>query len=138
VVSNVAPAAVEKFARLLLKGDAAKAEKLRVALDPLFRLVTVKAKSVRKLSNGQTVEVEDKFRNPMGIKVLMNALGMPSGAGRKPLGKMTAAGVQIVREIARTVWKNNPEILQPIATFYRVDIEERLSVDAWWKFMCYE
>jgi 4-hydroxy-tetrahydrodipicolinate synthase len=138
VISNVAPAAVEKLTRLLLRGDVGKAEKLRAALDPLFKLVTVKAKSMRKLPNGQTVEVEDKFRNPLGIKVLMNALGMPSGFGRKPLGKMTAAGVNVVRETAKAVWKSHPEILQPVATFYKVDIEERLNVDAWWKFMCYE
>jgi 4-hydroxy-tetrahydrodipicolinate synthase len=39
---------------------------------------------------------------------------------------MTKKGVEVVLEVGRTVWKNNPEILKPVADFFNVDVEARL------------
>ena len=39
---------------------------------------------------------------------------------------MTRNGIDVVLNAGRTVWKNNPEILKPIADFFEVDIETRL------------
>jgi 4-hydroxy-tetrahydrodipicolinate synthase len=137
VVSNVAPAAVEKMVRKILEGDIATATALREALNPLFGIVTVKAESERVLPDGSVVTLQDRFRNPLGIKSLMNALGMPAGPGRQPIGKLSREGLQIVRNAAQTVWRNNPEILLPIAEFYGVDIEARLADDSVWADLCY-
>ena len=137
VVSNVAPAAVAQMVRKLLAGDPASAEVVRDALSPLFGIVTVKAESERLLPDGSAVRVQDRFRNPLAIKTLMNALGMPSGPGRQPLGKMTAEGVSVVRRAAREVWDRNPEILAPVGKFYGVDIEGRLSEDSVWSSLTY-
>jgi len=52
---------------------------------------------------------------------------MPVGLCRQPLGKMTRKGIEVVLDAARTVWKNNPEILKPVADFFGVDIEARLN-----------
>jgi 4-hydroxy-tetrahydrodipicolinate synthase len=136
VVSNVAPKAVEQLARLVLAGETQKAQQLNAALAPLFGLVTVSVVNQRQLG-GRTLTVKDKFRNPLPIKTLMAGLGMPAGPTRPPLGKMTAAGVAVVRNTARKVWESNPEILAPVAAHYEVDIAARLADDAEWESLAY-
>lgn len=137
VVSNVAPAAVEQMVRKALSGDIEGARAVHEALSPLFGIVTVKAASERRLPDGSVVMVEDRFRNPLPIKTLMQALGMPSGSSRQPLGRMTAEGVSILRSAARTTWEKNPEILMPVAEFYGVDIEARIADDDVWTGLSY-
>jgi 4-hydroxy-tetrahydrodipicolinate synthase len=56
----------------------------------------------------------------------MNVLGMSSGPCRQPLGKMTRNGLEVILTNARKVYENNPEILQPIANYFNVDLKERL------------
>jgi 4-hydroxy-tetrahydrodipicolinate synthase len=63
----------------------------------------------------------------------MKGLGMPSGPCRPPLGKMTAKGVEVVRNALKQVFATDKTVLMPIQDFYRVNIEERLSNDRYWK-----
>ena len=137
VISNVAPAAVKQMVAKVLAGDLATASALRDALAPLFGIVTVKVESTRTLPNGKTAIVQDRFRNPLAIKTLMSALGMPAGPGRQPLGRMTADGVNVVRNAARTVWQGNPEILAPIGDFFGVNVEGRIAEDSVWAELSY-
>ncbi len=67
----------------------------------------------------------------------MLALGMPSGPARQPLGKMTQAAVEAVRNAARSVWQDNPEILAPIGEFCGVDVGARIADDAAWMNLSY-
>ena len=131
VVSNVVPAAVEQMTREALAGSP-RARELADALAPLFGIVTVKVKDERKLPGGKKVMVEDKFRNPLPVKTLMAGLGMPAGPCRQPLGRLSPAGVAVVRDAARAVWQKDPGLLKPIEEFYKVDIKERLKNDAYW------
>jgi 4-hydroxy-tetrahydrodipicolinate synthase len=133
VLSNVAPKALTRYVTLLLDGDRAAAEGLLKGLKPLFGLVTVKTQEDTPYG-----AVTCRARNPLAVKTLMNILGMPAGPCRQPMGKMTRKGVQVVLEVARTVQKTNPEILAPIAEFFGVDIESRLSDEANWKSLSYE
>ena len=64
---------------------------------------------------------------PVPIKTLMNILGMPSGPGRRPLGKMTRTGIQVALSAVRQVQVNDPSAFAPIAEFFGVDIEARLD-----------
>jgi len=137
VISNVAPAAVEKMTRAILGGDLEEANKLLEALSPLFGIVTVKAENERSLPDGQTVKVADKFRNPLAIKTVMNGLGMAAGPCRQPLGKMTAAGVVVARDAARETHQRDPSILQPIEEAYGVEIQQRLDDDDVWNALAY-
>ena len=137
VVSNVAPAAVSEMVGKLLAGDLERASALRDALAPLFSIVTVKVEGERTLPDGAAVTVQDRFRNPLAVKSLMGALGMPSGPARQPLGRMTQAGVDAVRSAARSVWRNNPEILAPIGGFYGSDVEARIADDSVWAGLSY-
>jgi len=57
----------------------------------------------------------------------MSILGMPAGRCRQPLGKMTRNGIDTVLNTARKIQRNNPEILEPVAEFFNVDIESRLN-----------
>jgi 4-hydroxy-tetrahydrodipicolinate synthase len=125
VASNIAPKAVQEMTTLLDQGNQAEAEKLAEALGPLFGIVTVKTQEETPFG-----AVGCRARNPLGTKTLMAVLGMPVRTCRQPLGKMTKKGVDVVLEAGRTVWKNNPEILKPIADFFGVDIEARLSDDS--------
>ncbi len=131
VIANIAPAAVQKMCQHLLHRESETAAAMHTKLAPLFRLVTVSAeREVSIPGNGaetKIYKVKDKFRNPVGIKTMMRILGMPSGPCREPLGKMTAQGVLLVLEGLREVQKNSPEIFQPIAEFFGVNIEDRLN-----------
>ncbi|MBW1694124.1 MAG: 4-hydroxy-tetrahydrodipicolinate synthase, partial [Deltaproteobacteria bacterium] len=83
-------------------------------------------------------EVMCRARNPLGIKTLMSILGMPSGGCRQPLGKMTQNGLETVLSAARKVQTDNPEIFQPIAEFFNVDIEDRLNNPSYREGLCYD
>ncbi|RKZ80593.1 MAG: hypothetical protein DRI24_16605 [Deltaproteobacteria bacterium] len=52
---------------------------------------------------------------------------MPVGGCRQPLGKMSLNGIRKVLAVAKKVQLNNPEILQPLADFFNIDIDERLN-----------
>jgi len=122
VVSNVAPAAVTDMTRALLEGRVDEGRRLAEALEPLFDIVTVKTQEESPYGPRTC-----RARNPLPVKALMRLLGMPSGPARRPLGRMTPAGLEVVVEAARKVWSETPEVLRPAAEFFGVDIEERLS-----------
>ena len=122
VVSNIAPKAVTDMVNFLKQGNLTEAMRLLSALEPLFKLVTVKTKEITPYG-----EVVFRARNPLGIKVLMAILGVTSGECRKPLGKMTKNAIDKVIKTARKVQADNPEIFKPAADFFGVDIEARLK-----------
>jgi 4-hydroxy-tetrahydrodipicolinate synthase len=122
VVSNIAPKAMKDLVCLLADKAVDQAQQLAEALKPLFGLVTIVTQE--KTPYG---EVVCRARNPLGIKTLMQLLGIPSGPCRAPLGKMSRAGLDVVVGIAKTVQSNNPEILAPLAEYFNVDIDARLN-----------
>lgn len=132
VMSNIVPGALVNMAKAATSGDIDTATKLRNGLNPLFGAVTVKVDNPRTLPNGETVMVNDRYRNPLAVKTLMAGLGMPSGLCRRPLGKMTMAGVDVVRNAVKQVWDQCPEALQPIEEFFKVDVAKRIADDAVW------
>jgi len=136
VVSNVAPAGVEAMVRAFAAGRTGEGQRLAAALEPLFGIVTVAVDDARTLG-GQDLTVRDKFRNPLPIKSLMQGLGMLSGGCRPPLGKMTPAGVDVVRSAARAVWRDDPDILRPIGAAFGVSIDQRLDDDELWASLAY-
>ena len=127
VISNVVPGALAEMTAALNRGDMARGKELAQALDPLFKIVTVKT-----VEEYEGFQVPCKFRNPAAIKTLMRGLGMPAGPCRPPLGRMTRTATAVVREAIRTVYENNREVLTPIADFYKVDLEERIYQDEHW------
>ncbi|CAB1075078.1 4-hydroxy-tetrahydrodipicolinate synthase (EC [Olavius algarvensis Delta 1 endosymbiont] len=133
VVSNVAPRALCEMVQFLNQGQFSEAEALMHKVEPLFGLVTVK--TTEKTPYGQ---VECRARNPLGLKTLMSILGMPSGNCRQPLGKMTPNGIEKVIEITRSVYENAPEVLQPLADYFNIDIAERLENPACRQGLFYE
>ena len=132
VASNVAPKAVTQMVQLLNGGNQSEAKTLMLKLGPLFNLVTVK--TTEKTPYGDVV---CRARNPLAYKTLMSILGMPSGMCRPPLGKMSQNGLNVVLDAVRTVQSNAPEILQPVADFFNVDIGERLENSSNWEGLCY-
>lgn len=133
VVSNVAPEAVSRMVKAVANGQIPEAKAIAAALKPLFGLVVIK--TTEKTPMGP---VMCRARNPLGIKTLMAVLGMPCGPCRRPLGKMTGQGLDVVLTAARTVWQKNPEILAPVAKFFGVDIDQRLNDPAIIKDLAYE
>jgi 4-hydroxy-tetrahydrodipicolinate synthase len=121
VVSNVAPSSVVDMVHYLLDGNEEAAGVIAQALQPLFNLVTVKTQEQTPYG-----PVSCKARNPLAFKTMMNVLGMPSGPCRQPLGKMTRAGLEVVLTNTRKVYEANPQILQPIADYFAVDLKDRL------------
>jgi len=133
VVSNVAPAAVQQMTEALLQSNVEEGRALYEALKPLFGIVTVKTQEPSPWG-----ERLCKARNPLPIKTLMRILGMPVGPLRQPLGRMTHQGLDVVLNAAREVWRNNPEILEPVGRAFEVDVEQRLSDPAVLKGLFYE
>lgn len=131
VISNIAPKAVERMCEAAFAGVIEEAQKFKDALDPLFEVVTVRKE--RREEFPEEFTVEDKFRNPLPIKTMMQGLGMRAGPCRPPLGKMTSSGVEKVRNALKEVWDKNPEVLKPIEAFYGVKILNRLRDDEVWK-----
>jgi 4-hydroxy-tetrahydrodipicolinate synthase len=128
VISNIAPGPIGEMVRAIRNGDMEKANRLRDLLDPLFKVVTVNT-----MESYEGFDVPAKFRNPSAIKTMMNGLGLPSGPCRPPLGKMTPKGVEVVRNALKEVHGKDMQVLWPIQEFYKVNIEERLSNDRYWK-----
>jgi len=133
VASNVAPKAVTRMVQLLNDGNASEAQSLAQDLEPLFSLVTVK--TTEQTPYG---EVSCRARNPLAYKALMSLLGMPSGGCRQPLGKMTPNGLQTVLDAVRKVQTAAPQILQPVAEFFNVDIAERLENEKYQEGLAYD
>jgi 4-hydroxy-tetrahydrodipicolinate synthase len=133
VISNIVPAALVNMVKMLKQNNRSEALKLKTALAPLFDLVTVK--TTEKTPYGDVVF---RARNPLPIKIIMAVLGMPSGGCRRPLGKMTPKGLEVILNTVREVQKRNPELLQPIGTYFGVDINERLNTPSSWKDLVYE
>jgi 4-hydroxy-tetrahydrodipicolinate synthase len=132
VASNVAPRTVQNLTQALLAHKVEEANRLYAALKPLFDLVTVKTQEQTPFGLATC-----KARNPLAFKTLMNVLGMPSGPCRQPLGKMTRAGLEIVLANARKVYETNPSILEPVADFFNVDLNERLYNEQYWWGLTY-
>jgi 4-hydroxy-tetrahydrodipicolinate synthase len=128
VISNVVPGAIAEMTRAILAGQRDKATQLQEALDPLFKIVGVKT-----VEEYEGFTVPCKFRNPLPIKTLMNGLGLPSGACRPPLGKMTPKGVEVVRGAIKAVYERRRDILMPIQDYYKVNIKERIENDKYWR-----
>lgn len=133
VASNVAPKAVSDMIRLFLEGKQQEAKQLNEALAPLFGLVTVTT-----MEDTPFGEVVCRARNPVAFKALMAILGMPAGGCRQPLGKLTQKGLAKVLAAARQIQADNPKILEPIARFFKVDIDARLNDPAALEGLCYE
>jgi 4-hydroxy-tetrahydrodipicolinate synthase len=133
VISNVAPAAVQRMTNLILEGKIEEAETLCNKLSPLFQIVTVKTTEETPFGNALI-----KARNPLPCKTLMNIMGMPAGPLRQPLGKMTRKGLETVLRVAREVYEKSPEILKPVEDFFGVNLSERLYDERFWKGLSYD
>jgi 4-hydroxy-tetrahydrodipicolinate synthase len=128
VMSNIVPGPIGEMVKAILNGDIERASRLKDVLDPLFKLVTVNT-----IESYEGFDVPAKFRNPSAIKTMMKGLGMPSGSCRPPLGKMTPKGVEVVRNGLKEVYEKDKEVFMPIQKFYKINIEEQLSNDRYWK-----
>jgi len=103
VISNIAPAAVQKMTSLILENRIDEAKAIYDKLKPLFQIVTVK--TVEETNFGEVIV---KARNPLPCKTLMNILGMPAGPLRPPMGKMTRKGLDVVLNAASEVYEKSP------------------------------
>lgn len=133
VASNIAPKAMTEMVIALNGGDQGRAEALKNAVAPIFGLVTVTTQE--ETPYGQ---VDCRARNPLAIKTLMALLGMPAGPCRRPLGKMSRKGLDVVLSVARQIQTNNPEIFQPLADFFNIDIAKRLDNPVYQQGLFYE
>jgi dihydrodipicolinate synthase/N-acetylneuraminate lyase len=132
VMSNLVPGAIVEMVAAHRRGDRARASGIGARLAPLFKLVGVKVRSSRQLPDGRTVEVEDRFRNPVPLKTMMVGLGLIGGGARPPLGRMTRAAVELCRDALRAVFREAPELLRPVEPAFEVDVAARLGDDAVW------
>jgi 4-hydroxy-tetrahydrodipicolinate synthase len=122
VVSNLVPGAITEMTYAILKGRVDRATQLRDALAPLFSIVTV---NVERSTPHGTQKL--KFRNPLAVKTALRILGVPVGACRKPLGRMTLEGVKLVQAALRKVHEKDPSLLEPLGDHFGIDLARRLD-----------
>lgn len=122
VMSNIVPGFMTRMVELINQGKAEEARKIQDALSPLLELVVVTTEEQSDLGT-----VSCRARNPLPLKTMMQILGMPSGPCRAPLGKMTRKGFEVVLAALKKVRAETPEILEPVATAFSVDIDQRLG-----------
>jgi 4-hydroxy-tetrahydrodipicolinate synthase len=122
VMANIAPKFLSQMVSLLNKGETKSAMKIQTALKPLLDLVVVTTQEDSKFG-----QVNCRARNPLPLKTMMQILGMPCGPCRKPLGRMTQKGFNVVLTAMKQVETDNPEIFEPISSFFNVDIQKRLD-----------
>jgi 4-hydroxy-tetrahydrodipicolinate synthase len=123
VMSNVIPGPLQRLTELLNEGE--DAAELATKLQPLLGIVGVSTSEETRYG-----PVLCKARNPLPVKTLMNILGMPAGPCRQPLGRLTRAGFEIVRQAAREAQRRDAATFAPVAEFFGVDIEARLADDS--------
>ncbi|MFZ5563396.1 MAG: 4-hydroxy-tetrahydrodipicolinate synthase [Thermodesulfobacteriota bacterium] len=121
VYSNIFPRALSRMVESIAKDDKEEGRRISLGLSPLLELVTVVSTEQTPLG-----KVTCKARNPLPVKTLMALLGMPSGACRKPLGRMTQKGLDILVAAAQKVFAETPEFFAPAAEFFKIDVEARL------------
>lgn len=131
VMTNLVPGAIVKMVAAQRTGETSKANEIGKQLAPLFKLVGCAAEREVQVG-GTTVKVADKFPNPVPVKTMMAGLGMPAGACRKPIGKMTKPAVLACRSALQEVHRNAPEFLKPVAQAFGVDVAKRLADDSVW------
>ncbi len=128
VISNILPGPVGEMVKTIRDGNMERANRLKDILDPLFKVVTVIT-----LESYEGFQVPCKFRNPLAIKTMMKGLGLPSGPTRPPLGKMTPKGMEVVRNALKETYGKDREVFRSLEEFYKINVEERLSNDRYWK-----
>jgi 4-hydroxy-tetrahydrodipicolinate synthase len=128
VMSNIVPGPIHEMVKAIRNGDMERGNRLKDILDPLFKVVTVNT-----IESYEGFDVPAKFRNPLAIKTMMKSLGLPSGPCRPPLGKMTPKGMEIIRNALKEVYQKDKEVFTPLQDFYKINMEERLSNDRYWK-----
>ncbi len=128
VMSNIIPGSIGEMVKALSSGDMEEAHRLKDILDPLFKVVTVNT-----IESYEGFDVPCKFRNPLAVKTMMKGLGLPSGPCRQPLGKMTPKGMEVVRNALKEVFIKDKVVLMPLQEFYKLNVEERIFNDRYWK-----
>ncbi len=132
VMSNLVPGFMTRMVALLNEGKNQEAKVLRDKLSPLLDLVVVTTEEQSPMG-----PVKCRARNPLPLKTMMQILGMPSGPCRKPLGRMTEKGLNIVLDALKKVAQDSPEFFEPIGKFFSVDIEDRLNNPEYQKDLWY-
>jgi len=128
VMSNIVPGPIGEMAKAIRDGNMERANRMKDILDPLFKVVTVNT-----IESYEGFEVPCKFRNPVAIKTMMKGLGLPAGPSRPPLGKMTPKGVEVVRSALKETYGKDREVFRSLEEFYKINVEERLLNDRYWK-----
>lgn len=132
VMSNIIPGSMTHMVSMLNQGDTKGAAKIHSAIKPLLDLVVVITQEESEFG-----PVSCRARNPLPLKTIMQLLGMPGGPCRSPLGKMSQKGFHVLLDAIKKVQAKTPEIFEPIATFFNIDIEERLNTTQFHKALWY-
>jgi 4-hydroxy-tetrahydrodipicolinate synthase len=133
VYANIFPRALSGMVAAAARGDYEAAGRLEKSLSPLLELVTVTTTEMTPYG-----PVSCRARNPLPVKTLMAVLGMPSGSCRRPLGRMTAAGLEKLLTATRAMFSASPDLFAPMAGFFGVDVESRLNDTARIRQLIYE
>lgn len=133
VYSNIFPRAVSQMVTAVAQGESGVAARLEGQMSPLLELVTITTKETTSYG-----PISCRARNPLPVKTLMAVLGLPSGRCRRPLGRMTVRGMETLLAAARKIFAASPELFDPLAEFFDVDVDTRLNDTGCIKELAYD
>ncbi len=122
VTANLAPQAVRQLVEAAAEGDWATARERDAQLRPLSCSVTIEVEEPTPFGPTHV-----KSRNPVPIKSALSLVGLPGGACRPPLGRLTGAGLERLAESLVRLRRDAPSILEPAAAHFGVDLDGRLA-----------
>jgi hypothetical protein len=76
---------------------------------------------------GQVLMVPQRAKNPVPVKAALGLLGVMPDAVRAPLGAIGPNGLARVRSVLRLTLRRHPELLQPLAQGFGLDLAARLE-----------
>lgn len=119
VMANLVPQGVSRMVDAVHAGRMDEAAQLNHAMQPLFSMVGVK--TTEDTPFGPVVQ---KWRNPLPVKTALAGLGVIASGCRQPLGRMSAQGVEAVRQGVQDSYARMPELFAPLESFFGVDVQD--------------
>jgi len=133
VASNLVPDAVRAMVDAARDGAWARARSLDAQLRPLFDSLTIRVEEETPLG-----PVTVTSRNPVPIKSALALVGMPGGACRPPLGRLSPRGLERLTGSLAQMHREAPSVLDPVASTFGVDLAHRLSDPAFRVGLAYD
>ena len=126
--ANLLPTTMAELVESASRASPKHARVLHDLLVPLFALGNITVEERLALGDG-SVLVPQRSRDPVPLKCALAELGFGTERVRAPLAPLQPAGRMRVRAALRLVARRRPEVFEPLAAAFGLDVARRLDVE---------